>query len=449
MNHRLQDLGRLLRSGEASAEALVDEALAAAAAPEGEGSRVFTSLYSEKARAMARASDTLRKAGVVRSPLEGVPVSIKDLFDVAGETTRAGSVALEDAPAAATDAMIVSRLIAAGAVLVGRTNMTEFAFSGLGLNPHYGTPLNPYDRASRRIPGGSSSGAAISVTDGMTAAAIGTDTGGSVRIPAALCGLVGFKPTAARVPQEGTLPLSRSLDSIGPIARSVACCALLDSVLAGTDFDLPEALPLAGLGLAVPTTLALDGLDASVAAAFRNALDRLSQAGVRISELAVPEFAALAAINAKGGFAAAEAWHWHQALVERAGSRYDPRVLMRIRRGADITAADYQDLLAARAAWIAAVEKRLEPFDALAMPTVPVVAPKIADLEDDSAFGATNLLILRNPTLINFLDGCALSIPCHAAGEAPVGLMLAGKGGSDRRILALGLAIEAALEAAA
>ncbi|WP_293795276.1 amidase [uncultured Bosea sp.] len=449
MNHRLQDLGRLLRSGEASAEALVDEALAAAAAPEGEGSRVFTSLYSEKARAMARASDTLRKAGVVRSPLEGIPVSIKDLFDVAGETTRAGSVALEDAPAAATDAMIVSRLIAAGAVLVGRTNMTEFAFSGLGLNPHYGTPLNPYDRASRRIPGGSSSGAAISVTDGMTAAAIGTDTGGSVRIPAALCGLVGFKPTAARVPQEGTLPLSRSLDSIGPIARSVACCALLDSVLAGTDFDLPEALPLAGLGLAVPTTLALDGLDASVAAAFRNALDRLSQAGVRISELAVPEFAALAAINAKGGFAAAEAWHWHQALVERAGSRYDPRVLMRIRRGADITAADYQDLLAARAAWIAAVEKRLEPFDALAMPTVPVVAPKIADLEDDSAFGATNLLILRNPTLINFLDGCALSIPCHAAGEAPVGLMLAGKGGSDRRILALGLAIEAALEAAA
>lgn len=449
MNHRLHDLELRLRTGETSAETLVDEALSAATAPEGEGSRVFTNLYTEKARAMARASDMLRKAGVVRSPLEGVPISIKDLFDVTGETTRAGSVALDDAPAAATDAAIVRRLVAAGAVLVGRTNMTEFAFSGLGLNPHYGTPLNPYDRASRRIPGGSSSGAAISVTDGMAAAAIGTDTGGSVRIPAALCGLVGFKPTAARVPQDGTLPLSQSLDSIGPIARSVACCAQLDAVLAGTRFDLPEALPLAGLRLAVPTTLALDGMDATVASAFRRALDRLSKAGVRITELAVPEFAALAAINAKGGFAAAEAWHWHHALIERAGSRYDPRVLMRIRRGADITAADYQDLLAARAGWIAAVEKRIEPFDALAMPTVPVVAPKIADLEDDAAFGSTNLLILRNPTLINFFDGCALSIPCHAAGEAPVGLMLAGKGGSDRRILALGLAVEAALAAVA
>jgi aspartyl-tRNA(Asn)/glutamyl-tRNA(Gln) amidotransferase subunit A len=447
MKHSLQRLRQLLGSGETSAEALVEQALAAASAPAGEGSRVFTTLYSEKARAMARASDMLRNAGVVRSPLEGIPVSIKDLFDVAGETTRAGSVVLDDAPAATKSAVIVRRLIAAGAVLVGRTNMTEFAFSGLGLNPHYGTPLNPYDRASRRIPGGSSSGAAVSVADGMAAAAIGTDTGGSVRIPAALCGLVGFKSTAARVPRDGTLPLSRSLDSIGPIARSVACCALLDSILTDAPPDLPEELPLAGLRLAVPTTLALDGMDATVAVAFRTVLDRLSQAGVRITEIAVPEFAALASINAKGGFTAAEAWHWHRGLIEKAANRYDPRVLTRIRRGADITAAEYQDLLAARAAWITAVEKRMEPFDALAMPTVPVVAPKIADLEDDAAFGTTNLLILRNPTLINFLDGCALSLPCHAAGEAPVGLMLAGKCGGDRRLIALGLAVEAALAA--
>lgn len=445
MSDSLNTLQERLRSGKAHAEGLAEEALARAAAPEGEGARVFTALYGKKARAMAHASDTLRKAGVVRSPLEGVPISIKDLFDVAGETTRAGSVALDDAPAAMRDAEIVRRLVAAGAVLVGRTNMTEFAFSGLGLNPHYGTPLNPYDRAARRIPGGSSSGAAVSVTDGMAAGAVGTDTGGSVRIPAALCGLVGFKPTAARVPQQGTLPLSTSLDSIGPIARSVACCALLDAVLSGSAFDLPEALPLAGLRLAVPTTLALDGMDEAVGSAFRRALSRLSGAGAEITELAIPEFATLATINAKGGLPAAEAWHWHRALIEKAAARYDPRVLMRVRRGADITAADYLDLLDARASWIAAVRKRLAPFDALVMPTVPVIAPRIADLEDDAAFGATNLLMLRNPTLINFLDGCALSVPCHEAGEAPVGLMLAGHGGSDRRIIALGLAIEAAL----
>lgn len=445
MTETLNALQSRLQSGQATACGLAEDALARAAAPDGEGERVFTVVHAERARALAQASDTLRKAGIVRSPLEGLPISIKDLFDVAGETTRAGSTALDDAPAAARDAEIVRRLVAAGAVLVGRTNMTEFAFSGLGINPHYGTPLNPYDRANRRIPGGSSSGAAVSVADGMAAGAVGTDTGGSVRIPAALCGLTGFKPTARRVPQDGTLPLSASLDSIGPLGRSVACCALLDAVLAGEPFDLPQALPLAGLRLAVPTTLALDGMDGTVAGAFRRALDTLSGAGARLTEVAVPEFAALGTINAKGGLAAAEAWHWHRALIEKAASRYDPRVLARIRRGADISSAEYLDLLAARKSWIAAVEKRLEPFDALVLPTVPVVAPRLDDLQDDAAFGATNLLILRNPTLINFLDGCALSLPCHAADEGPVGLMLAGRGGSDRRMLAIGLAVEATL----
>ncbi len=445
MTETLNGLQSRLQGGRATAGGLAEDALARAAAPDGEGKRVFTVLHAERARALAQASDSLRKAGILRSRLEGLPISIKDLFDVAGETTRAGSTALDGAPAASRDAEIVRRLIAAGAVLVGRTNMTEFAFSGLGINPHYGTPLNPYDRASRRIPGGSSSGAAVSVADGMAAGAVGTDTGGSVRIPAALCGLTGFKPTARRVPQEGTLPLSASLDSIGPLGRSVACCALLDAVLAGQPFDLPDALPLAGLRLAIPTTLALDGMDETVARAFRRALDRLSAAGVRLTEIAVPEFAALGAINAKGGLAAAEAWHWHRALIEKAGSHYDPRVLVRIRRGADISSADYLDLQAARKSWIAAVEKRLAPFDALVLPTVPVIAPLLEALQDDAAFGTTNLLILRNPTLINFLDGCALSLPCHEAGEAPVGLMLAGRAGSDQRMLALGLAVEAAL----
>ena len=444
----LADLQNALMRGETTAAALAEAALSKAQAPGGEGARVFTKLYAERARAMAAASDALRASGIVRSPLEGIPVSIKDLFDVAGETTRAGSVALDDAPPAACSAPVVDRLIAAGAVLVGRTNMTEFAYSGLGLNPHYGTPLNPFDRATGRIPGGSSSGAAVSVTDGMAAAAIGSDTGGSVRIPAALCGLTGFKPTACRVPREGALPLSTTLDSIGPLAASVACCAVLDAILAGEPVDLPQPASLAGLRFAVPTTLALDGLDETVGAAFEAARERLARAGARIEEIAVPEFARLAEINAKGGFTASEAWHWHRGLIEKAADRYDPRVVGRIRRGAEMSAADYLDVLAARRAWIAAVETRVAGSDAVLMPTVPVIAPTIAELADDARYGAANLLILRNPTLINFLDGCALSLPCHAQGTAPVGLMVAGTAGQDRRILGIGLAMEAALAAA-
>lgn len=445
----LAELRAALDEGRTTSLALVEGALSRAKAPEGEGARVFTALHEEQARAAARASDVLRQAGYPRSPIEGLPVSVKDLFDIKGETTRAGSVALDGAAPAQQDAPAVQRLVAAGAILIGRTNMTEFAFSGLGLNPHYGTPLNPFDRSTGRIPGGSSSGAAVSVTDGMAAAALGTDTGGSVRIPAAFCGLTGFKPTARRVSRQGAVPLSTSLDSVGPIAPTVACCATLDAILSGNGADVPAPASLEGLRLAVPTTLALDAMDATVAAAFKAALARLSQAGVRISEIAVPEFAALAGINARGGFTAAEAWHWHRELIEREGDRYDPRVSVRIRRGKELSAADYIDLLETRAAWITAVEARIAPFDALIMPTVPVIAPKLAELEaDDAHFATTNLLVLRNATLINFLDGCALSLPCHRRGEAPVGLMLAAAGGQDQRVLAIGQAVERALAAA-
>lgn len=448
MSRTLIELRGALESGRITSVALTEDALARAQASDGEGARVFTRLHAERALEAARASDALRQAGFARSAIEGLPISIKDLFDVAGDITMAGSVALDDAPPAKANAPVVERLVAAGAIIVGRTNMTEFAFSGLGLNPHYGTPLNPFDRAAKRIPGGSSSGAAVSVSDGMAAAAVGTDTGGSVRIPAALCGLTGFKPTARRVPRDGALPLSTSLDSIGPIARSVACCALLDAILSGTGENLLGEASLAGLRLAVPRTVALDGMDAGVAASFEAALATLSRAGAQISEIAVPEFAQLGAINAKGGLAAAEAWHWHRELIQRAGDRYDPRVRVRILRGRELSAADYIDLLAARSAWIAAVEARIAPFDALVMPTVPVVAPRIDELADDAAFGATNLLILRNPTFINFLDGCAVSVPCHRSGEAPVGLMIAGAAGRDRAVLSIGQAVEQALRAA-
>ncbi len=445
----IASLGAALEAGRTSAAALTEQALARSGDPGGEGVRVFTRLYGDRAPGWARASDVLRKDGVVRSPLEGLPISIKDLFDVRGEATLAGSVALDGAPSAAEHAPVVRRLLAAGAVLVGRTNMTEFAFSGLGLNPHYGTPLNPYDRATGRIPGGSSSGAAVSVTDGMSVAAIGTDTGGSVRIPAALCGIVGFKPTARRVPRQGVLPLSTSLDSVGPLAPTVACCAEIDSILSGSGEGVPAPTPLAGLRLAVPTTLVMDGADEAVIEAFAAALGMLRDAGAQVSEIAVPEFASLATINAKGGLAASEAWHWHRDLIAREGARYDPRVLVRMLRGNDMSAADYLDVLEARTTWVAAVEARLAPFDALLMPTVPVVAPALSALEaDDAAYGVANALILRNPTLINFLDGCALSVPCHPPETAPVGLMIAAPGGADRRLLSIGQGIEQTLKTA-
>jgi aspartyl-tRNA(Asn)/glutamyl-tRNA(Gln) amidotransferase subunit A len=352
----------------------------------------------------------------------------------------------EGAPAATEHAVIVKRLLAAGAVIVGRTNMTEFAYSGVGINPHYGTPRNPWDRATGRIPGGSSSGAAVSVTDSMAVAAIGTDTGGSVRIPAAFCGLTGFKPTARRVPLTGALPLSTQLDSIGPIAASVACCAQLDAILAGDDAPLPSAARLRGMRLAVPATVVLDGLDSTVAAAFDAALSRLSAAGALVEQIAIPEFAELAAINATGGLSGAEAWAWHKDLIERAGDAYDPRVLSRIRRGQTMSAAELLELLQARVRWIASVEQRIAGHDALLMPTVPLVAPALAELSEDDAYYRINALILRNPTLINFLDGCALSLPCHPSGSAPVGLTLAAAGGRDRAILSLGMAVEACLQ---
>ena len=444
----LAELHTALNEGRATAEKLTDAALAHIADPAGEGVRVFTKVYSGQARAAAQASDLLRGAGLARSAIDGLPISIKDLFDVAGETTMAGSVAREGAPVATEHAVIVRRLLAAGAVIVGRTNMTEFAYSGLGLNPHYGTPRNPWDRATGRIPGGSSSGAAVSVSDNMAVAAIGTDTGGSVRIPAALCGLTGFKPTARRVPLDGALPLATRLDSIGPIARGVACCARLDAILSADDRPLPVAARLRGMRLALPSTIVQDGTDTHVAASFHAALSRLSAAGVLVEEIALPEFAELAEINATGGLSGAEAWAWHRRLIERAGDRYDPRVLSRIRRGQSMSAAEFLDLLQARERWIASVEKRIAGYDALVMPTVPVIAPTLAELADDDTYYRTNALILRNPTFINFLDGCALSLPCHAPGTAPVGLMLAAAGGRDRTVLSVGMAVEACLRQA-
>ena len=423
----------------------MEEALSAIADPAGEGARAFTRVYSESARATVDAIDQLRGHGTV-GPLQGVPISVKDLFDVAGEPTPAGSFVLADAPPAAVDSTVVARLREAGAVLVGRTNMTEFAFSGLGINPHYGTPRNPFDRATGRIPGGSTSGGVVSVSDGMAVAAIGSDTGGSVRIPAALCGLTGFKPTARRVSMTGVLPLSPSLDSVGPIARTVECCAIVDAILAG---DVPrplERMQLSDLRIGLLQGYVLEDLEAPVARAFERALSALSAAGAKMVDFEFAPLRQLPGWNQKGGFAAPESYAWHRALIEEHGDRYDPRVKPRIMRGKEMLAADYIDLQRHRREIIADAERAFAAFDVLVLPTVSRIAPKITDLEaSEAAYFEANTAILRNPSIFNFLDGCALSIPCHLPGEPPVGLMVAALGGHDSTVLRAGLAIETAL----
>src|SRR5215471_18543540 len=327
----IQQLAQELASGRTTSRKLTEEALARIADPKGEGQRAFVKVYKTQALAAADASDALRKAGLAPSPLAGLPVSIKNLCDVAGETTLAGSRALDDAPPAKQDAAVVARLRAAGAVLVGSTNMSEFAFSGVGANPHYGTPGNPADR--KRVPGGSSAGAAVSVGDQLAVAALGTDTGGSVRIPSAVCGLTGFKPTARRVPIDGVVPLSTSLDSIGPLANSVECCAIVDAVFAGEPIAVPEVAPLAGLRFGIPRQFVMDDLEPVVATAFERALRTLAGVGVKIEKIDLPELNELNTINARGTFAASEAYAWHRHLIERRGKDYDQLVYPRIMRG--------------------------------------------------------------------------------------------------------------------
>ena len=429
-----------------SASALLEACLDAARSDANRHTFVRTSF--EAAATAAREVDALRQAGGAVPPLAGLAVSVKDLFDVRGEVTTAGSTVLAADPAAADDCPAVARLRRAGAAFIGRTNMSEFAFSGVGINPHFGTPANPATAASdarARIPGGSTSGGAVSVATGAALAALGSDTGGSIRIPAALQGLVGFKNTARLTPTEGAVPLSTTLDTACAITRSVRDAVLLHEVLADRRVHLPRR-PTNRLCLAVPTRSMLDQLDATVGAAFERSLARLRSAGARVEEIALAPLAEIARINAAGSFSHAEAWAWHRARLGEFEAEYDPRVVSRIRRGASMSAADYVDLLCARRRWIADMAVAMRGFDAMLSPTVPCVAPPLAPLlADDSAFFATNALLLRNPAVVNLLDGCALSLPCHAPGEMPVGLMVWSGALQDDTVLDVSLAIEATL----
>ena len=414
--------------------------------------KAFLKTSLDEARAAASRPSNATRA------LAGLAVSVKDLFDIAGQATPAGSVVLADAPPAMQDSPAVARLKAAGAAILGRTNMTEFAFSGVGTNPHFGTPANPADTSVPRIPGGSSSGAAVSVATGAAFVGLGSDTGGSIRIPAALCGIVGFKNTARLTPREGALPLSTTLDTICAMTRSVRDAILAHEILAARTVTRSH-MPLAGYRLAVPQTTLMDGLDATVARAFDRAVAALRAAGARVEDIPLAEIGDLGAIQASGGFSAAESYAWHKPLLQRHASGYDPRVRTRIERGAAMAAHEYIELIRARGDWIARVQAALRGFDAVLSPTVPIVAPPIAQLAPaghadaaqdaarDEEFFRVNALLLRNPSVVNMLDGCAITIPCHVPGELPAGLMIWQSAMRDDTVLNIALQAQAALAA--
>ena len=439
----LARLAEKLASGKATSRALAEEALARIEAPGGEGKATFVRVFREAALAAADASDTLRKAGVVPSPLAGIPVSVKDLTDVAGLTTHAGSRSREGDPPAAKDAPVLARLRAAGAVVMGTTNMTEFALGGLGINPHFGDPKNPWDRQTGRIPGGSSSGAAVSVSDAMAYAALGTDTMGSVRIPAGLCGLAGFKPTASRVPCEGIYPLSTTLDSVGSLAWTVECCALVDAIFAGEPPPTLLLMPLSGLRLGVPANLVLDGLDPEVARAFDSALRKLSAAGAKIESFAFPEIDEIVDLNRRCGFSGVECYALHRSRIPGREARYDPRILARMLSVKDTGMADYYDALQLRAELVTRSAGTTGRFDAVLMPTLPVIAPPISRFlatEEGRKDGFP--ILIRNTCIANYLDRCAVTVPCSEPGEAPVGITVMGERMGDRRALEIGSAVQ-------
>ena len=433
----LQTTLRRLRNGETHPAFEVARAIdAASSAP---CQHAFLKTTFDEALAVAGSSQNLS------TRLAGLPISVKDLFDVAGQTTSAGSVALKDAAPAQFDCPAVARLRRAGAALMGRTNMVEFAFSGVGVNPHFGTPANAHSKDLALIPGGSSSGAAVSVACGAAFIGLGSDTGGSIRIPAALNGIVGFKNTARLVPTVGAVPLSSTLDTVCALTRSVPDAMLAHEILAQRRVTR-SAAPLGAYRLAVANTLMLDSLDITVTRAWQRTLDTLRQAGARIDELPLTELNELRQIQAAGNLSAAESFAWHRHLLQDKAASYDPRVLARIQVGATMSACDYIDLLDARRRWIDKMDLAMQGFDAILSPTTPVVATPIADIapgpERDEAFFRLNAVLLRNTSVVNMLDGCAISLPCHAADELPVGMMVWAGAMRDDPVLNIACQIE-------
>ncbi len=438
-------LAALYALGAASPESVCESTLQAIRAADDPA--IFTVLTEERAREEAAAAAARLREGRSKGPLDGVPVAWKDLFDVTGLATTAGSRVLADSPPASADAPVVARLAAAGMVCVGRVNMTEFAFSGIGINPHYGTPCNPHGDAKPRIPGGSSSGSAVAVASFLVPVAIGTDTGGSVRIPAALNGIVGFKASGGRYPMQGVYPLARSLDTLGVLCHSTEDAVLVDAGMRGALVPVARRRPPKGVRLVVPENVVFDEAEPSVVANFEAALARLAAAGVTVERRRLPVFDEILALYQRhGALVTAEAYHQLRPLLEGpAAGRMDPRVVTRARLGAKITAADYCELALRRAEMVAAARALFDGDSFVAFPTVPHVAPPIADLESDfDLFVRINARTLRNTMLGNFLDWCGVSVPSGADADGlPTGLLISGAPGGDDALLSFVLGCEA------
>lgn len=439
---------KALEEGEVSAVDLVSAAFSAIEKEEGEGERSFIRTFKNSAITQAAASDALRKMKVPQGPLAGVPISIKDLLDIEGEPTTAGSpVMAATAKPAGADATLIARLRAAGAIFLGHTNMTEFAYSGLGINPHYGTPRNAWEQHIGHVPGGSSSGGAVSVAQNMAVAAIGSDTGGSVRIPAAFNRLYGFKPTLDRLPMDGVFPLSSSMDTIGPLARSIRCCRLLDQVMAGLPVTQGQLSSMAGLRFGILETIALDGLDVEVAGSFVRALETISKAGARLERIKVDAIQRSNDIAALGTLVGPEAYHLHKNIVSNHAEEMDPRVQTRIVNAANIPASDYIEMLKLRQDMIERTEAAISNYDAVLMPTVAVVPPEIKPLlSSDDLYFQTNAKVLRNTSLGNLLGAPAATLPVGPKDAPPVGLMVMGIRGQDERVLNVAESIDTCLQ---
>jgi aspartyl-tRNA(Asn)/glutamyl-tRNA(Gln) amidotransferase subunit A len=444
----LRELSRALRSGQTSARQLVDAALERAH----QSKSVFTSINPGLVHLADTIDQTGRKSQTL-TPLAGIPIALKDLFNIRNEVTLAGSIVRKHyAQAEDADAEVVAPLRAAGLLFFGRTNMSEFAYSGIGMNAHYGTPLSIWDRTSGRLPGGSSSGSAVAVAEGIVCASLGSDTAGSCRIPAAFNGVVGVKPSYGRMSLTGIYPLSPTLDAPGPIAIDVDSCFILDQLMSGRAKpadELPNLQPaeLNQLRLVIPEARVMNDLDAEVRTAFEAAVEALRAAGVNIRQQSLPLLDDCDDLFIERPVVVREVWDHHRSMLEQYFDEYDPFVGTRLRLGANISDEEQQSRYQARDQLVSAFEREFAEIqaDALIYPTVACVPPAIAETEDDENARRVNLRCLRNTATVNYFNGCAISLPCHRTGEAPVGLMLSAANGQDEPLYRIAAAIEAAL----